>query len=158
HVASYGDFDATWQVTHDFSLVDSFHYGNWNEPAQYAATQCSFFSTSLLVSPTAFTSTASLPSSSCPTPTGAVPGIPTHASGSAPDILVNLDSNFLKQQIISNLLEGQLQISPKAGAYFGYRYTHRVIADNFFNTENAIYFPDNAARGNCALVNGLLPE
>jgi hypothetical protein len=150
HVASYGDFGATWQITHDFSLVDSFHYGNWNEPAQYLSTQCSFFSTSLIVPPTVFAPTATLPSASCPTPTGAVTGTPTHASGSAPDILVNVDSNFLKQKVISNLVEGQLQISPKAGAYFGYRYTHRVIADDFFNTQEAIYFPNTAARGNCS--------
>ncbi|HEY1467719.1 MAG TPA: hypothetical protein VGF61_01655 [Candidatus Acidoferrum sp.] len=150
HVASYGDFGATWQITHDLSLVDSFHYGNWNEPAQYVSNQCSFFSTSLIVPPTVFAPTATLPNSSCPTPSGAVSGTPTHASGSAPDILVNLDSNFLKQRIISNLIEGQLQMSPKAGAYFGYRYTDRVIADNFFNTQNAIYFPNNAARGNCS--------
>jgi hypothetical protein len=158
HVASYGDFGATWQITHDFSLVESFHYGNWNEPAQYASTQCSFFSTSLVVPASVFAPTATLPSSSCPTPSNAVPGTPPHASGSAPDILVNLDSNFLKQKTISNLIEGQIQISPKAGAYFGYRYTRRVIADNFFNTQNAIYFPSNAARGNCALVGGVLPD
>ena len=158
HVASYGDFGATWQITRDFSLVDSFHYGNWNEPAQYAATQCSFFSTSLLVVPTVFAPTATLPSTSCPTPTGAATGTPTHASGSAADILVNVDSNFLKQRIISNLIEGHIQLSPKAGAYFGYRYTHRLIADNFYNTQSAIYFPSNAARGNCALVAGVLPD
>ena len=150
HVASYGDFGATWQITHDFSLVDSFHYGSWNEPAQYVSTQCSFFSTNLILPPTVFAPTATLPSTSCPTPSGAVTGTPTHASGSAPDILVNVDSNFLKQQIISNLIEGQVQVSPKGGAYFGYRYTHRVIADNFFNTQDAIYFPNTAARGNCS--------
>ena len=77
---------------------------------------------------------------------------------SAPDILVNTDSNFLKQQITSNLIEGQIQISPKAGAYFGYEYVHRVIADNFFNVQSAIYFPSTAARGNCALVAGVLPD
>jgi hypothetical protein len=158
HVASYGDFGATWQITRDFSLVDSFHYGNWNEPAQYVSTQCSFFSTSLIVAPTVFAPTAALPSASCPTPTGAVTGTPTHASGSAPDILVNVDSNFLKQRIINNLIEGQLQMSPKAGAYFGYRYTHRLIGDDFFNTQSAIYFPNTAERGNCALVGGVLPD
>ena len=48
-MASYGDLGATWKITHDFNLVDSFHYGNWNEPAQYTSTQCSLFSTSLIV-------------------------------------------------------------------------------------------------------------
>jgi hypothetical protein len=158
HVAAYGDFGATWQITHDFSLVDSFHYGSWNEPAQYASTQCSLFSPSLIVPANVFTPTATLPSSSCVTPPGLANGIPTHASGSAPDILLNFDSNFLKQQTITNLIEGQVQISPRAGAYFGYRYTRRVIADNFYNTQSAIYFPSNAARGNCALAGGILPD
>jgi hypothetical protein len=158
HVASYGDFAATWQITREFSLVDSFRYGNWNEPAQYVSTQCSLFAGNLVTPPVVFVPTAPLPSNSCTTPPGLATGIPTHASGSAPDILVNLDSNFLKQQIITNLIEGQVQISPKAGAYFGYDYTHRVIADNFYNTQNAVYFPTNAQRGNCALENGLLPD
>jgi len=158
HVTTYTDIGATWQITREFSLVDSFHYGNWQDPAQYVSTQCSFFSNSLVVLPNVFTPTAALPSTSCSTPAGLPLGTPNHASGSAPDILVNTDSNFLKQQITTNLIEGQVQISPKAGAYFGYRYTHRVIADNFFNTENAIYFPSNAARGNCALSGGVLPD
>ena len=157
HVAAYGDLGATWQITHDFSLVDSFHYGNWNEPAQYLSTQCSFFSTSLIVPANVFSPTATLPSTSCNTPAGLPNGTPTHSTSSGPDILVNLDSNFLKQQTITNLIEGQVQMSPKAGAYFGYRYTHRVIADDFYNVQNAIYFPNNAARGNCALVGGVLP-
>src|SRR5260370_22397440 len=88
----------------------------------------------------------------------AVSGTPTHNTKTDPDILVNLDSNFLKQQITSNLIEGQVQLSPKAGAYFGYRFAHRVIADNFYNTQNAIYFPNTAQRGNCALANGVLPD
>jgi hypothetical protein len=158
HVATYGDLGATWQITHDFSLVDSFHYGNWNEPAQYTSTQCSLFSASLIVQPVVFAPTATLPSTSCVTPPGLANGTPTHSTSSGPDILVNLDNNFLKQQIISNLIEGQLQISPKAGGYFGYRFTHRVIADDFNNAQNLIYFPDNAARKNCALVGGVLPE
>jgi hypothetical protein len=155
-VTSYADFGATWRITPMFSLVDEFHYGNWQEPAQFTATECSFFSNTLLVAPNFFTPTATLPAS-CPSPINAVSGTPTHKSGSAPDILVNLDSNFLKQQTTSNLIEGQVQITPKAGAYFGYRFEHRVIADNFYNTQNAIYFPNTAERGNCALANGALP-
>jgi hypothetical protein len=157
HVATYGDFGATWQITHDFSLVDSFHYGNWNEPAQFLSTQCSLFSSSLTTPPLVFVPTATLPSNTCTTPPGLATGIPSHGSSSPPDILVNLDSNFLKQQITSNLIEGQVQVSHKVGAYFGYSFTHRVIADNFYNTENAIYFPNNAQRGNCALEDGILP-
>ncbi len=156
HVTSYADLGATWRITPMFSLVDEFHYGNWQEPAQFTATNCSFFSNTLVVAPNFFTPTATLPAS-CPAPSNAVSGTPSHKSGSDADILVNLDSNFLKQQTTSNLIEAQVQITPKAGAYFGYRFEHRVIADNFYNTQNAIYFPNTAERGNCALANGALP-
>jgi hypothetical protein len=115
HVTSYADLGATWRITSMFSLVDEFHYGNWQEPAQFTATNCSFFSNTLLVAPNFFTPTATLPAS-CPSPINAVSGTPSHKSGSDPDILVNLDSNFLKQQTTSNLIEGQVQITPNAGA------------------------------------------
>jgi len=158
HVTSYADLGATWRITPMISLVDEFHYGNWREPGQWNSTECSFFSNnSLILAPTSFLSTASLPAN-CPQPANAISGTPSHKSNSAPDILVNLDSNFLKQQITSNLIEAQVQISPKAGAYFGYRFAHRVIADNFYNTQNGIYFPNTAQRGNCALANGVLPD
>ena len=155
-VSSYGDFGVTWQITHDFSLLDEVHYGSWQEPAHFVGTNCSFFSTSLTATPIFFNSTATLPAT-CTPPANAVAGIPLSSSKSAADILVNLDSNFLKQQITSNLVEGQIVASAKVGAYFGYRYAHREIADNFFNLQNAIYFPPIAQRGNCALANGVLP-
>jgi len=156
HVTSYADFGATWKISPMISIVDEFHYGNWREPGQFLGTDCNFFSNSLIVVPKFFTPTATVPAT-CMPPANAVPGTPTHSTSSAPDILINFDSNFLKQQITSNLVEAQIQIAPKAGAYFGYRYTHRVIADDFFNTQDAIYFPNNALRGNCALSGGVLP-
>jgi hypothetical protein len=158
HVTSYADFGATWRINRWFSLLDEFHYGNWQEPAQFIATNCSFFTNSLIVAPNFFTpaAAATLPAN-CAPPSNALSGTPNHASGSDPDILVNLDSNFLKQQITSNLIEAQVQFSPKVGAYAGYRFAHRVIADNFFNTQNLIYFPSLAERDNCALVGGALP-
>jgi len=157
-VSTYADFGATWQITKDFSLVDSFHYGDWQQPAQFTSSECSYFSNSLTVAPSIFTPTVSLPVSTCASPANGLTGIPNHSSSSGPDVLLNIDANFLKQQITSNLVEGQVQLSLKVGAYFGYRYEHRVIADNFFNFQNALYYPNNAARGNCALVGGILPE
>ena len=156
HVTSYADLGATWQITSIFSLVDEFHYGNWQEPAQFASTNCSFFSNNLVTAPNFFTPTAPVPAN-CTAPENALPGTPTHNSKSDPDLLLNLDSNFLKQQITNNLVEGRMQFSPKIGAYFGYRFTHRVIADNFYNTQSAVYFPNTAARGNCAPVDPNLP-
>jgi hypothetical protein len=155
-VSSYGDFGATWQITSDFSLVDSFHYGNWRQPAQFTASECSFFSGSLILTPNLFTP-AETPPITCAQPTNGVAGIPTHNASSGADVLLNVDANFLKQQSTSNLIEGQVHLSAKVGVYFGYRYEHRVIADNFFNLQNALYYPGDAERGNCALVAGVLP-
>jgi hypothetical protein len=155
-VSSYGDFGMTWQIVPIFSVVDEVHYGSWQEPARFVGSGCSFFSSNLTTRPIFFNSTASLPAD-CTPPAGATPGIPVSTSKSDPDILVNSDSNFLKQQNTSNLVEGQIHASEKMGAYFGYKYTHREIADNFFNTESAVYFPPTAQRGNCSLANGLLP-
>jgi len=155
-VTSYADFGATWQISHDFSLLDEFHYGNWQEPAQFTSTNCNFFSTNLTTTPIFFVPTAT-PPATCAPPANAVPGTPLSTSKADPDVLVNVDSNFLKQQITNNLIEGQVHLSPKFGAYFGYRYTHRVLADNFSNAQSAIYYPPVATRGNCALSGGVLP-
>lgn len=42
----------------------------------------------------------------------------------------------------------QVELSAKAGAYFGCHYRNREIADSFYNRQNAIYFPNKPARGN----------
>jgi len=83
--------------------------------------------------------------------------IPAHTTSSGGDIALNLDSNFLKQQDLSNTIQIRVQINPKAGAYFGYEYRARVISDNFFNSFGGIYFPNNAARGNCTVLDPALP-
>jgi hypothetical protein len=155
-VSTYGDFGVTWQIKPYFSVIDEAHYGSWQEPAQFIGSGCSFFSASLTGRPIFFNSTATLPAT-CAPPVGATAGIPVSTSKSDPDILVNTDSNFLKQQTTSNLIEGQVHASEKMGAYFGYKYTHREIADNFYNTQSAVYFPGTARRGNCSLANGVLP-
>ena len=65
-------------------------------------------------------------------PPGGIPNaIPVHSTSSGADILLNYDSNFLKQQDVTNMIQARVNISPKAGAYFGYKYRNRIIADNF---------------------------
>jgi hypothetical protein len=157
HVATFADLGVTWHITADLSLVDSVRFSNWKEPAQFAATDCSFFSPSLIVNPNVFSPTATLPGT-CAAPANGVPNaIPAHTTSSGGDIALNLDSNFLKQQDLSNTIQIRIQINPKGGAYFGYEYRARVISDNFFNSFGGIYFPNNAARGNCTLVDTGLP-
>jgi hypothetical protein len=157
HVATFADLGVTWHVTETVSLVDSVRFSNWKEPARFAATDCSFFSPSLIVNPNVFSPTGPLPAT-CAAPANGVPNaIPVHTTSSAGDIALNLDSNFLKQQDLSNTIQIRVQINPKAGSYFGYEYRARVISDNFFNSISGIYFPNNAARGNCTLVDPALP-
>ncbi len=157
HVATFADFGATWHLTHDVTIVDSFHYSSWKEPAQYAASQCSYFSSSLIVPVNIFSPTATLPVTCAPPASGILDATPVHSTSSGADASLNLDSNFLKQENLTNTIEVRIDISPKVGVYVGYEYRHRVIADNFYNTLSAVYFPNNAARGNCALAEGVLP-
>jgi hypothetical protein len=156
HVASFGDFGITWRISNQVSIVDSFHYGNWKEPAQYAASQCSYFSNSLIVPANVFTPAPPF-SVTCVPPSGLPGASPLHSNGSGPDASLNIDSNFLKQQDINNMIQVRVTISPKAGAYAGYNYRDRIIADNFYNSLNAIYYPQTAARDNCTLLNSALP-
>jgi len=157
HVTAFVDLGITWRITETVSLVDSVRFSNWKEPAQFAATDCSFFSPSLLVAPNVFSATTQLPATCAPPVNGVPNAIPNHTTGSPGDIALNLDSNFLKQQDLSNIIQIRVQITPKSGAYFGYEYRARVISDNFFNTSGGIYFPNNPARGNCTLVDSNLP-
>lgn len=157
HVAAFADFGITWHVTDAVSLVDSVRFSNWKEPANFAATDCSFFSPSMIVAPNVFAATAPLPATCAPPANGVPNTTPIHTTSSGGDIALNLDSNFLKQQDLSNTIEVRVQIRHNAGAYFGYEYRARVISDNFFNSTGGIYFPNNAARGNCALVDPALP-
>ena len=113
HVASYGDFGATWKISPMLSVVDSFDYSNWMEPGQFVSSECSFFSTNLIVPPNIFAPTASLPFAPCVAPPNGVAGTPSHTSSSGPDMLINLDSNFLKQRIYTNLIEAQVELPQK---------------------------------------------
>ena len=155
-VAANADFGATWRITDKLSFVDSFHYLNWHDPGGFDASDCSFFSPNLLTAANVFGTTATAPFT-CVTPGGSVAGTPAHSTNSGPDISIIVDSNFLKQDEKTNLAELEYQFSPRLGARLGFRYRHRAIGDNFFEAKNEIFFPNNAARGDCALVNPALP-
>jgi len=155
-VAATADGGVTWHITDKLNLLDTYHYANWHDPAQFISNDCSFFSPNLLTNALAFVTNTTLPAV-CGRPTGVIGGTPAHSTSSLTDIGVNTNSNFLKQEIQTNLSELEYQFTPKYGARLGFRYLHRAIADNFFSDLVGIYFPNNAARGNCALVNPALP-
>ena len=159
HVAATADFGATWRVTERLSFVDSFHFSNWHNPAEFDDSSCSFFTPNLLAAPNAFTAPGGLPVSiPCVPPANANPGTPVHNASSAPDLSFAVSSLFLKQDEKTNLSELEYQFSSKLGVRGGFRYRHRSIDDNDFETINEIFFPSNANRGDCALAAGVLPD
>ena len=154
-VVATADFGATWHITDRWSFLDSFHFSNWHYPMTYNSTECGFFSASLLVSAKVFTPLSTVPVN-CTAPADGTAGTPTHSTSSGADISVGLNSNFLKQDEKTNLAEVEYQISSKVGARGGFRYRHRSIDDNFFSGVTEVYFPNNANRGDCAIVGGVL--
>jgi hypothetical protein len=158
-VATTADFGATWHLTHDLRFIDSFHYANFHNPAEFDASTCSFFSPNLLTPANLFTPAAgvSLPVS-CVSPADGVAGTPAHAAGSGPDVSFAISSLFLKQDEKTNLAELEYQFSQKVGVRGGFRYRHRSINDKDFESKNEVFFPSNANRGDCALVSGALPD
>jgi hypothetical protein len=156
HVATTADFGATWHITDKLSFVDSFHFSNWHNPAEFDDSGCSFFSPNLVTAPNFFTSPAtSIP---CVPPANSVAGVPAHSASSAPDISFAVSSRFLKQDEKTNLAELEYQFSPRLGVRGGFRYRHRSIDDNDFETVAELFFPSNANRGDCALAGGVLPD
>lgn len=159
-VAANADFGATWHITDRLSFIDSFHYLNWHDPGEYDASYCSFFSANLLTPARVFTPTAAVPLT-CAAPADGVAATAAapiqHSTSSLADASIIVDSNFLKQDDKTNLAEIEYQFSPKLGGRLGFRYRHRAIDDNFFESKNEIFYPNNVARGDCALVNPALP-
>jgi hypothetical protein len=155
-VAAGADFGATWHITSKLSFNETFHYSNWHDPAQFAASSCSFFSPNLNTAPNFFTPTAPVPLT-CAPPAGAVAGIIVHSTSSYPDLSNVLDSNFLKQEEKTNLAEFDYRFSEKFGVRIGFRYRHRYISDNFYEALDQVFYPGptaaTAARGSCAVVN-----
>jgi hypothetical protein len=140
HVAASADAGVTWHVTQKFDVLDSFHFSNFHNPAQWNYTLCQFFSPSLLVAPTAFPSTASLPAQ-CASPVGAVAGTPPHRASSGPDISAGLSSLFLKQDEKTNLFELEYQFTPRFGARLGDRYRSRTIVTTDLESGTFVLFP-----------------
>jgi hypothetical protein len=158
HVAATADLGATWNITDRLSFVDSFHFSNWHNPAEFDASGCSFFSPGLTTAPNLFTPTGALPLSiPCVPPSNGVAGTPAHSTSSGPDISFGISSLFLKQDEKTNMAELEYQFSPRLGVRGGFRYRHRAIDDKDFETTSEIFFPSNANRGDCALVAGALP-
>jgi hypothetical protein len=155
-VVASGDFGITWRITDRWSFLDSLHFSNFHNPLQFNAFDCAFFSPNLLNGARIFTPLSTVPLT-CTGPSDGTAGTPVHSGSSGPDLSIAVNSNFLKQDEKTNLVELEYQVSSKLGARLGFRYRHRSIDDNYFTDATEVFFPSNANRGDCALAGGVLP-
>lgn len=177
-VSVNADWSGVYAVTDKFHIEDFFRYDNWRIPGFWAAANTNIFggagsgqvglalplSLFSQVSP----STAGAFATLCPALPYNQAGCPLHTSSSAADVTNELTFQFLGQNLKSNTLELQYDFNPRWSGRIGYLYTNRTIAqmsDTFDTGET--YFPGGAtasaanlylaARGDCALVGGVLP-
>jgi hypothetical protein len=154
-VAATADFGVTWRITDKLHFIDSFHYGNFHNPVEFDSATCLFYSPNLLTPANFFLPATAVP---CVPPSDAKAGTPAHSTSSGADFSSAISSRFLKQDEKTNMSQVEYQFSPRLGARLGFRYRHRSINDKDFESLFQVYFPNNANRGNCAIVSGVLTE
>ncbi len=173
-VSVTADWAGDYRVTDKLHIVDEFRYDNWRIPSMWATAGTNLFGTpprapgdAGLLLPIAQVNPATF-ATVCPAAPYNGPNCPQHSSGSGADIVNQLVSQFLGQNLKTNTLEFEYEVTRRIDTRIGYLYTARTIADfsATFNT-GVIYFPGGstgdaandylAARGDCALVSGALP-
>lgn len=169
--------DANWageyHITQKLSLRDEFYYHNWRIPSSWATAETNLFATkpgpgqsglTLPISPATPTNFAAV----CPPPFTSA-SCPQHSANSGSDVLNEAVSQFLGQDLKSNLIEVKYGFTDHVSAYIGYFYQARTI-DDFAATFDTgeMYFPGGAtgtaanrflaARADCAVTGGVLPS
>lgn len=167
------DWSADYRLTDRLHVLDAFQYMNWRIPAAWTTLQLNLFGAapaapgqSGMLLPVAPVNEANF-ATVCPPPYNG-PQCPRHNASSPADIVRQLVSRFLGQEIKANRIELAYTITPRVEGRLGYSYTGRRIADyNATFDLGTVYFPGGAtatpandflaARGDCALVAGTLP-
>lgn len=172
------DWGGVYNVTDKFRIEDFFRYYNWRIPGYWATFETNVFGAAAsgqvgLALPLSqfsqVTPTSTIPFASlCPTAPYNQPGCPLHSAGSGADITNEISSQFLGQNLKTNTFELQYDFTKRWSGRIGYLYSNRIIAQysaTFVTGET--YFPGGAAatpanlflaaRGDCALVGGVLP-
>ncbi len=157
-VSVNANWSGVYSISDKLRLLDEFRYDNWRIPGMWDLDETNIFPTGYPGLAGLQQNQAEFNTANCPSPFTA-PTCPQHApatstsAGSAADVIEGLASTFLGQNLKSNTFELQYDFSRRVSAHIGYLYTNRTIAQ--FGQEGAtdtelIYFPNNAARGNCA--------
>jgi hypothetical protein len=157
-VSVNANWSGVYSITDKLRILDQFRYDNWRIPGMGALDETNIFGTGYPGLAGLQQSEAVFNVASCSAPFTAVT-CPQHApatatsAGSAADVTASLASTFLGQNLKSNTLELEYDLNRRVSAHMGYLYTNRTIAqfgqDGPTDTK-LVYFPTNAARGNCA--------
>jgi hypothetical protein len=148
-IVANADWAATWSVTPNFRLVDSFTYDRFQLPGTWGFTDISLFAAAPLGSVTP----------SCLPPftagTGNCPATLQHNADSGPDISTGTWFRYLGQNFKSNTIQVEYDFARRAGARLGYRYGNRkVFTQDDELVANEVFLPDagpvGSARGDCA--------
>jgi hypothetical protein len=147
-IAANVDWAATWSVTPNFRVVDSFTYDRFQLPGTWGFTDISLFALPAL-------GLGSVTLANCPPPFTASTCPPLqHNADSGPDISTGTWIRYLGQNFKSNTIQVEYDFARTVGARLGYRYGNRKVFtqdDEFI--ANEVFLPGGpagAARGDCA--------
>ena len=150
-VTDSADAGAVVHVTDRFRIVDKFRFLNFRLPGAWNYTIDTLYGATLLSTPNPFDP------ATCPPPFTAAT-CPQHNSSSGADVTVGQRLSFLKQDLKSNTLELQYDLSRKISGRLGYRYERRTIFNAFTDLQTLTFYPMLPNRGSCAglpLVDGV---
>ena len=149
-VSGFADAGATIYLPHDFRITDSFYWNNYRSTGAWNSDETVTFSTRMDI-PAKLYSPAT-----CPAAGGA--GCPQHNTSSPADLATLLYTTFHKFDTKMNLIELEFGLTKKAGFRAGYRWRKRSWVQSDRETGTEIYYPNVAARGDCAVGSGFVPD
>jgi hypothetical protein len=150
-VTSGADAGVVLRVTDRLRVVDQFRFLNFRLPGVRDYTIGALFGATLLSTANPFDV------ATCPPPYTAAT-CPQHNSSSGADLTAVHDVNFLKQDLKSNQIELQYDLTRKISGRLGYRFQRRTIFDASNELQTLTFYPTLPNRGACAglpLVNGV---
>jgi len=142
-VTDSADAGAVLRVTDRLRVVDQFRFLNFRLPGAWNYTIDTLFGATLLSTPNPFDP------ATCPPPFTAAT-CPQHNSSSGADVTVGQRVNFLKQDLKSNTVELQYDLSRKINGRLGYRYQRRTIFHSFTDAQTLTFYPSLPNRDACA--------
>jgi hypothetical protein len=169
-VSVNANWSGVYTVNEKLRILDAFRYDNWRIPGVWDSSTTNVFGTpapnpnvvGLLLAQGVFNA------ANCPVAPFNQPNCASHTANSNADVSNGINQQFLGQNIKSNTLELEYDFNRRYSGTIGYLYTNRTISSSSetFNT-GTFYFPGgadgtaanffDAARGDCALVGGVLP-